>query len=329
MIFASYFFCGGIVRYQTARYDIKVDEERAERIIDNLRLKSARAMGLYQFVSRKNDAVQRRFIPRGVTPGDLSHRRWLYPTTMTDRREESPRVYESHVQLQERFPQLYTQAAGEMQPSEIEKILRAHKVGSPAQSAGYWPRCVSTLYGVFGGEPLAMYERGGGLIDGVLKFKYESSQDPIPGFGPKILSLYALYLAELGLMRMPPDAFPVDVHVQRFVISTGIVKGRGELPSTRLEQIARPLLCRVSRQLAISPIELSHDIWFLGHHRCTDCYRSRDIPDLCPVYDWCGGAIDTWAYYHKGKWFLDEQRRPRGGDIQAHLPWFEPLAAAL
>ncbi|MFA9262931.1 MAG: hypothetical protein ACEQSB_06320 [Undibacterium sp.] len=316
------------MKFTTARYEIEVDEERAEHVIDAVRTTSLQAQGLYQFVTREANAVQRYNIPSLVLRGDLRHQQWVYFTTMTDRREDSTRVWPSHVKLRAKYPRLYTAYAATLKPATIESKLREFKVGSPGQSAQYWPRCAKTLFGELGGEPIRLYQRGKGLIDDVLAFKQTSKGgDPIPGFGPKILSLLALYYAELDLMPMPADAFPVDVHVQRFLISTGIVSGTGVIVNEQLERIARPLLCRVTKRLGISRIEASHDIWFLGHYACTGCWRNAAIPELCPAYAKCGGAIDSKSYYKKGVWHLDRPRNPRGGDVQSVLPWTTPIQA--
>lgn len=313
------------MKYETARYSIEFDEERAEQIFDQVRTTRLAASGLYQFVTREANAVQRYNIPSLVLQGDLKHQHWLYFTTMTDRREDSTRVWPSHVGLQAKYPRLYTKYAATLKPATIERKLREFKVGSPGQSAKYWSRCAQTLFGELGGEPLRLYQRGKGLIDDVLAYKYaKKGADPIPGFGPKILSLLSLYFAELDLMPMPEDAFPVDMHVQRFCISTGIVTGTGTIVNEQLERILRPSLCQVTKRLALPRIEASHDTWFLGHYACTGCWKKSGIPEICPAYSACGGAIDSKSYYKKGVWYLDQPRNPRGGDIQWVLPWGAP-----
>lgn len=313
------------MRFTTARYDIEVDEERAERIISEINTAWIESGGLFQYVSREQDAVQQRHVPSGMTRRSLRHQQWLFLATMTDRREESERVYASHVRLHAKWPRLYTSVAGQMKPKTIEAKLRLVKVGSPGQSAAYWPRSAETLFTTLDGDPKRLYQFGDGRIDDVLAFKRSSKEDPIPGFGPKILSLYSFYLHELGVIDLPKDAFPVDVHVQRFLISTGIVSGTGTIVNEQLERIARPLLCQVADRLRIDRLELSHAIWFLGNRCCTGCWKNAAIPELCPAYAKCGGAIDSKSYYKKGVWHLDRPRNPRGGDVQAVLPWSIPI----
>lgn len=308
---------GGIVRYQTARFDIEVDEERAREIVHGLYADYVARRGLFRYVNREVDAPQRRFIPKGMKPGSEAHQRWLSFAVMTDRREQSELVYMAHASLAVTAPRLYTRSVVKMDPEDIADLINQveeGKIGAPGQSASYWPRYAKTLFDDFGGKPLSIYQLGRGLIDDVLKFKRGPNGDRLPGFGPKILSLFALFLHELSLMEMPPDAFPVDVHVQRFAISTGIITGTGEIINEEVEQILRPLLCRVVQSLDIPALEVSHAIWFLGNRCCSGCYRNPAVPILCSAYEQCGGAISSLSYFKRGRWDLGASRHRKGGE---------------
>lgn len=318
------------MRYQTARYDIEVDEERAREIIRDLYSDYAARRGLFRYVNREVDAPQRRFIPRSMRPGSEEHQRWLSIAVMTDRREQSELVYMAHAKLAETTPRLYTRSVIKMDPGDIANLINQveeGKIGAPGQSASYWPRYAKTLFDEFSGKPLSIYQLGRGLIDDVLSFKRGPEGDRLPGFGPKILSLLALFLHELGLMDMPLDAFPVDVHVQRFAISTGIISGTGEMINEEVERILRPLLCRVVQSLDIPALEVSHAIWFLGNRCCSGCYRNSAAPLLCSAYKQCGGAISSLLYFKRGKWDLGAPRHRKGGERPLVLFEGSPLFA--
>ena len=313
------------MKNMNARSDIVIHDERARRVIGELYETAKRSGGLYRYVSRTAHAVQRLFIPNRMSPGSIEHQLWLFFATMTDRREESARVYESHVNLRRRHPRLYTEAAARMAPDTIAEKLAAEKVGSPGQSARYWPRCARTLFEKFRGDPLALYRMGDGLIDDVLRYKPSREGDRLPGFGPKILSLLSLYFEELGLMEMPRDAFPVDVHVQRFLISTGIITSTGQVTNEEVERVVRPFLCRLCAEENIPRLELSHVIWFLGNRCCSGCYRNKAVERLCPSYGDCGGSISTLTYTKKGLWDFDVPRHRKGGERTMLLPSDMPL----
>lgn len=308
------------MRYTSARFDIEVDEERAMRVI--LPLYKAYRSGP---IVKERDAVQWKHAPKGVKGGSRLWQQWAFFATMTDRRELSDAVYASHVRIWDDHPELYLPIVMSIPPEEIEQILRRYKVGCPRDSARYWPRCAQTLFQEFGGDPRRMFKLGDTTpIEDVLAFKRRfPGGDPLPGFGAKITSLYALYLAERGIIKMPADAFPVDVHVMRFVISTGIVRGTGVIENQQLGQIVRVLLCRVVKQLRISAIDASHAIWFRGNQGCTRCPKVRAMPVICPVYNDCGGAIRTLPSREDGVWHLDDLRYRRGGDMARVLPAFE------
>mgnify|MGYP003468298228 CR=1 FL=1 len=115
-------------------------------------------------------------------------------------------------------------------------------------------------------------------------------------------------------MEMPGDAFPVDVHVQRFAISTGIIRCAGKVVNEHAEQVLRKLLCELCFEEGWSSLELSHAIWFLGNRLCSGCYRDSSPEAFCPVYGQCGGSISTLTYFRKGTWDFDALRHRKGGD---------------
>lgn len=298
-----------------SRSEVVVDKERAREVIGALYKAYMEEKKLFRHVNRHEHAPQRKYFPHGIVEtalGGIGHRLWQYFTVMTDRREVSEQVYASHARLSEKYPELYTRDVIKMSPSVIEAILREEQVGSPGQSAEYWPRCAETLYGEFSGDPLNLYWEGS--IDALLLFKRRRKVDPIPGFGPKILSLLSLFYEELGLMKMPPDAFPVDVHVQRFAISTGIIRCAGTVVNEHVEPVLRKLLCELCLEKGWSALELSHAIWFLGNRLCSGCYRNKAMLMLCPVYSQCGGSISTLTYTRKGTWDFDAPRHRKGGE---------------
>jgi endonuclease III len=306
------------VNEKKSRSEVVVDRGRAKVVLTRLFEAYVHQWQLFSHIRRQSHAPQQINIPQGVTVGSLEHRRWLFFAAMTDRREVSSRVYESHARLAEWVPKLYTQDVLGMASEEIACLLRSEKVGSPGQSAVYWPRCAKTLFGHFSGDPLNLYRELG--VDGLLDFKKNAQEDPLPGFGPKILSLLALFLSELKLMPMPQDAFPVDVHVQRFAISAGILRGGAAALNEKVEKVLRPLLCSIAIEEGWEALELSHAIWFLGNRLCSGCYRNKVARVLCPVYDECGGGASTRTYFRNGFWGFDADRHRKGGCLTFRLP---------
>lgn len=301
---------------------VVVDKERARHALRPLYRAFMEREMLFAHVTREADAPQQRFFPDGVAQGSIEHRRWLFFATMTDRRQISERVYESHARLWTKEPRLYSEEALDMPQEVIRGLLRGENVGAPAQSAAYWPRSAKTLFNSFDGDPLEMYRKFGS-VDAVLLFKKKGGD--LPGFGPKILSLLALFLEEIGLMTMPRDAFPVDVHAQRFAISTGIAHSSSSVTNEQMEKVLRPLLCEICAEERWRPLELSHAVWFLGNRCCNGCYDNAAMEFLCPAYAECGGSISTLSYMRRGIWNMTAPRHRKGGARTFLLPSATPL----
>lgn len=297
---------------------VVVDKERARHVLRPLYRAFMERKMLFAHVTREADAPQRRFFPEGAPRGSVEHNRWLFFATMTDRRQVSDRVYENHVWLWKNAPELYSEKVLNMPLVKITDLLRVISVGVPTQSAKYWPRSARTLFHCFNGDPLEMYRRFGSVND-ILLFKKEGGD--LPGFGPKILSLLALFLEELGLMTMPRDAFPVDVHAQRFAVSTGVVRSSSYVVTNeQMERVLRPLFCEICTEERWKPLELSHAIWFLGNRCCNGCYANAAMELLCPAYAKCNGSISTLSYMRLGTWDMTAPRHRKGGVRMFSLP---------
>jgi endonuclease III len=201
----------------------------------------------------------------------------------------------------------------------IESILRKKKVGSPGQSANYWPRVAETLYREFDGNPLEIF-RHYPSVEAFLSFKKEWARkhgdDPFPGIGAKIYSLIAMFYTELGLITMPADAMPVDVHLQRFALETGIVRYEGtkRLTNEMLERQVRKLYCDICNENGWSNEDFSHAIWFLSKRLCSSCHRKKIAQTLCPTFDFCLGSVPSNSYFRKGIWII-EHRQKNGGAL--------------
>lgn len=285
----------------------------AEKLILTLYEKYQERKMFYERHNSSN-APQNVFVPKKATTnenvvlGSEEHVRWLFFATLTDRRQVSNEVYKAHCEISRFHPDLYTEKvlANILNQEQLEEILIKYRIGVPRQSANYWMRCAVTLFERFGGNPLTLYQKCGNTVLGIQKyrknFEKEYGVNPLPGYGPKISSLYALFLAELGLIQFPEDAFAVDVHVQRIFLQTGALTISKRMINESLEKVLRPFICKVCKKYNLNKIDLAHAFWFLGSTLCTNCYRRGDIIHLCPVYDMCSGPVNTKEYFARGFW---------------------------
>lgn len=197
----------------------------------------------------------------------------------------------------------------------ILEYLVAHQRSNWRHPEEWWGRRAKTLWHTWKGDPFRMYESG--TIDSVMAWKGAQKDDPIPGIGPKIASLIAIFFEEIG-MDAVPDAFPVDVHVQRFALALGLVslKRIDPILNETLEQILRPALSELCREEGWSRIALSHAIWFRGNRGCTNCSRTLHAELSCPVYVDCGGVLASKSYFRMGLWLPEAGPLPKGGSAK-------------
>jgi endonuclease III len=296
-----------------------VDPGRAKEVLDVLVADYFGHKRLFAYTHRI-DAPQTVYRPEEMVIGSLEHVRWLFFAAMTDRREISAMVYKGHRELWANHAEaLYNNPLSkDLEQLQLEDLLRKAGFGMPRTAARDWLQCSSTLFTLLHGDPRLMY--AGRSIDDIVRMK--NAKWKLSGFGPKILSLLAVFYAELEMITMPTDAFPVDVHVQRFALSTGILKIEKKTSNTHLERILRPLLANICHERGWSVVEVSHAIWFLGNRLCTGCARSSLAEVFCPSRSFCGGPFETKEYFTRGAWDHTAQS-PVGSLRQFGLPLIE------
>lgn len=261
--------------------------------------------------------------PIEIVPGSFEHILWLFFAVLTDRRQVSDEVYRAHVLIHAVHPEFYTEEVLKLGVNEFSNFLIKYKIGVPRQSAEYWLRCAKTLFEKFDGDPINIIKHCGGIVDGVQEYKKLSEKtgmDSLPGYGPKITSLFLLYLAELGVYPMPEDAFPVDVHVQRFFLQQGLIVPYRDLVNDDLEKVLRPFICKISKDYNLNKVILSHGVWNLGAKGCVGCAKRKSIHLMCPVNETCGGCINSKAYFKLGIWEEKLQFMRKGSDREFKLP---------
>ncbi len=259
--------------------------------------------------------------PQLLQPLTLAHRRWLWFTTLTDRREKSEMVYPAHCDIYEDHPEFYNNGVQYMSVDDFRKKLRAgrYKVGSPNQSAGNWLICAFTLFTRFDGDPVKLLKHAGWSVEKVYAWKKSEEKrlgyDPIPGWGRKLISLYFIYLEGLGY-ALPEDAFASDVHAQAIPLQIEAVEyGTVEtIYSSPFAEMIRKAATEICKARNYDIILVAHASWLLGSQLCTNCAGNIDVPKLCPIYKQCRGRIDTSWYFSKGRWPKDLQIMTKGGE---------------
>lgn len=280
-------------------------------LIENLLESYKNDKHLFRYVHAKNgDAPQHKYIPEGVEKGSYNHQIFLFFATLLTYRSGSEEWFKQCADLFNRGRDLFSENVLDMDIKIIERYLRSAEFVHPIAAARYWQGNASALFGCYDGDPLKIFSNG--TINKIMRLKREKGNNLFPGYGPKLFSLLALFYMELDLIDRIPDAFPCDLHVQNQCISLGLVRSESKLiDSYKLADFLRINLSHLCNKNMVSPMDLSHAMWFLGNRLCINCNKKRRISEkLCPIIDDCGGRISTWTYRFKGKWDLKEKELP-------------------
>lgn len=269
-----------------------------------------------EFHAENGSAPQHWGIPNRVLSGSPEHLVFLYFTTLVTLRAESDAVFRQMVGLWQERQEFFQESVVSMEEKEIEETLRRIGYINPSQLAPRWKKCAQTLFQDLDGNPLRVFG-GHQSIDAVMVAFKGQGKNRLPGYGPKLLSLLALFYRELGAIGDVDGAFPVDLHVQRICITTGIITGAGIVDSaTAVAEPLRREISRICAQERMDPLALSHALWFLGAKLCVQCDKSA-TELLCPVHTHCSGGVTSTRIYHKkGRWDLgNPDRKPKGPQL--------------
>lgn len=293
--------------------NITFNRSLGEQLMERLLGAFERGFGIHRF-RPESYAPQHLFVPEGMKRGSKEWCRWLARAAGTDFRTQSMTHYKRHAALQAKHPPLYTKAAAGYLPAIVGGILRAEGFSKYEFMARSLPILAGTLVREFGDDPVNLYR--GGSIDSVMlfkrQFKKENGYEGIPGFGPKIASLYAIFLEEEKLVRVE-DALPVDVWVQQIFLATGIITLHRPERGTDLENEIRLFLCDLCARRGWDRIALSHALWLLGNKGCESCHSFPDMEVACVLWSHCRGKAESDSYRLQGLWTLDNVRYRKGG----------------
>lgn len=292
---------------------ITFNVSRGEALMERLYEAYKVGYGVHQY-RPETHAPQHLFIPEKMRRGGLKWRQWMARAAGTDYRTQSMNHYENHAKLRIKHPPLYTCEAARYSPAAVGYILEREGFGKWRSMAKHLPVLAHTLAQEFGDDPVNFYRDGS--IDAFLKakmrFERTNGYEGLPGFGPKISSLFAMFLEEEGLVKIG-DAFPVDVWVQQIFIATRIITLHENTPADVLENDIRLFLCELCARRGWERVDLAHALWFLGNRGCRVCHNSHDMELACSMWHDCGGKVASDSYRLKGLWTPDAVRYRKGG----------------
>ena len=239
---------------------------------------------------------------------------WLFFSLLGDRLQKTEDVYRDHARLWRNQSWLYRREALKTPWQDVARVLIREKVGLPIETAKRWVPCLRALYELFEGNPRFLFSEGSIDLTLALKkeLKRQTGTDQLLGYGPKLLSLLALYLQDAGLLGTIAGAFPVDVHFQRLLIITGGVQSGGIIRCNWLAEETRPRLWQMCTDNGWRTLTVAQASYTLGNTLCVRCSQTADIHLRCPVYKLCGGKLPSANYGKRGIWDLSIPRLRKG-----------------
>lgn len=316
------------------------NNERAEEVIYRLARAYEQRTHMFKYVHHTNgDAPQHRHIPRGgvgaaneqqlalfggngnafwkkrfpkkVERGSRKHQIFLFFATLITYHSQSEQGFQQAVALYDSCNRLFTPGIRKMKLEQVQSALGWAGFIYPNEGGRRWKESGHSLFELFDGDPLRIFQQG--TIESILDSKKENQL--LIGYGPKLLSLLAIFYEELGLIDHVEGSFPADIHVQAQCIANGIVdfeEGDVVVRTTEPAEFIRKGLVAFCQAHGISPFKLSHAMWFLGNRLCWNCNRRNreQTAALCPIKQFCQGRIDTELYNRKGLWNLQPPEYP-------------------
>lgn len=292
------------------------EEQRAVRLLRVIYDAYMNGTHLFRYVHSKNgDAPQQKFIPDSMVRGSKEHLMFLFFANLLTYHSSSDMGFSQVRRVYELAPEAFSEQGITRSENFIRSLLDEVGFIYPTEGARRWQLSGGDLFRRYGGDPTAIFQ--GQNIRGVVALMNEverrEKRKLLVGFGPKLLSLLALFYEEVGAIEYVEGAFPVDLHVQAECLGLGLVKPSIQMVNaTLLAEYLRERIATICRNEQMAALDLSHAMWFLGSRVCSlVCKRKPAQAEvLCPVYQECAGRVSTKAYAKKGKWDLEKKSLP-------------------
>lgn len=243
--------------------------------------------------------------PSGVLKGSLEHILFITLTVSIDYQRDAPTLWKSSRETFKDPKTRYLYKPESLHETPFRQIIenmQKYKLSKkPHKDANIWRTVGSTFYKKWKGDPRNFLKDCNWDSLTILKrLKNDShlyNKRRIPDFpylrGPKIGSLWLRMLRDnvgitklINLQRVP---IPVDIHVARATLATGVVRGKFKGGLDELFEYIRKAWFESVKDLTIKKkdiiaLDLDEPLWHLSKYGCAN----RDkINGHCPVYSRC------------------------------------------
>jgi hypothetical protein len=313
---------------------MRFDRERFVAFVATLMRAYDERRGIFGVVHHEDgDAVQRRYVHPDIVLGSQEHLARLAVITWFDTMSVSSalhRAFQREAYLQrglfefEDIKQLFDERALRLSVEEIRWLFSVVGVSFPKARAPRFRLFAQDFFGELKGDARKIFSLGTtiGEIDKYRRKWREPSGKRryfLPGYGPKLLSLLALYLYDFEVHEeVFPGAFPADRHLQRLLLQSGVLDTEGTNSASAIAEFLRPRVATALKEMGVPVFACSHAMWLLGSNVCASCTRTSATThggDACPIRvgNGCGGTcvggLSTGAYHTKARWGGGEEER--------------------
>jgi hypothetical protein len=237
-------------------------------------------------------------LPKGMIKGSREHVLFITFTVSIDYQRKADELWESARRTYKDpetrylfYPEKVYETFFEKIKDDLKKHNLASKVNKDAQA---WKTLGTTFWEKWKGDPLNFIKDcnyDAELIWRRLQNKKENKNYPNLK-GPKIGPLWIRMLKDnigLELKNLDKIPIPVDIHVIRATLATGVIRGKFETKKHKLTKYIREVWFESFKKLHnegidLIPLNMDKPLWYLSKN---GCYRRDKITGDCPYYSEC------------------------------------------
>jgi hypothetical protein len=253
--------------------------------------------------------------PRGIQRGSLEHLLFLTLTVSIDYQRDAVALWQSSRQSFEGTETRYLfdpKSLHEASPRQITMDMQIKKLSKKSKKdAHIWRTVGVTFFNKWDGDPRNFLESCNWdsltILDRLKNDNHVYNQRSVSDYpylrGPKIGSLWVRMLRDNAgieqLKNLDAVPIPVDIHVARATLATGVIRGKtqGQLHDL-FEDIrtawAESLKGLYAKDRPMIALDVDEPLWHLSKYGCT--YRDKEN-GVCPL----SGQCEAREFCVKGK----------------------------
>jgi hypothetical protein len=243
--------------------------------------------------------------PKGVSIGSLEHLLFITLTVSIDYQRDAPALWESARRTYEDPETRYLFTPSALHETPRNKILddmQRYKLSKKIKKdADIWRTVGVTFHKKWGGDPRHFLESCAWSADRILKRLRSDTHPANSGqrldypylrgdkIGPLWLRMLRDNVGLSSLTNLDKVPIPVDIHVARASLTTGIIRGRFREPLTEVFEAIRTAWSQAVRGLSVRDrpmiaLDVDEPLWHLSKSGCS---KGRAMTGECAVKKNC------------------------------------------